>query len=203
MKTIIPIFALTIFISSCVPGPEKLIPESLLNPTAPIAKVLSQQTPPLQKDDLSCEEARFVTLLNLYRAQNKLDPVTVSESGVESARWHTQDMSDKNYLSHTEPDGRTFDERAHAFGFKTWAENIAVVYATASEIFCQWKTSAAHNTNMLKAKSKSIGIGEYSGSGTYKHYWENTFGPEVQDSIKLPGNNDVNCPQPTTLPACK
>lgn len=160
------------------------------------------QTPALEKNTLSCEEASFVTLLNLYRKQNKLGALSVSESGVESARWHAQDMSDKNYFSHTEPDGRTFSERALSFGYPAWSENISAGYSDTLMTFCQWKNSSAHNSNMLRADHKSIGIGKYSGNGTYKYYWENTFGPEMQDYLTEPLTKDANCILPKALPSC-
>jgi uncharacterized protein YkwD len=200
--SLISLFSLFTLLTSCeMPGPEKLIPKSLISSDAP-ADTTTTQTPALEKNTLSCEEARFVVLLNLYRVQNKLSLLKVSESGVEGARWHAEDMNDKNYFSHTEPDGRTFAERARSFGYAAWAENIAAGNKSAALTFCQWKNSAGHNTNMLRAENRSIGIGEYSGSGTYKHYWVNTFGPDVQDDITEPLTRESGCLLPTALPSC-
>lgn len=204
MKKLFPLTSLlfiALTVSSCLPGPESFIPKALTTSDAPMDSTTTQ-TPALDKNTLSCEEARFVTLLNLYRVQNNLTALKVSESGVEGARWHAQDMNDKNYFSHTEPDGRTFSDRALAFGYPAWAENIAAGNTTAALTFCQWKNSAGHNTNMLKAENRSIGIGEYSGSGPYKYYWVNTFGPDVQDTLTLPGTIDAPCLLPVVLPAC-
>ncbi len=201
MKKILPVCSL-LFLSSCLPGPEKLIPKELVQSDEPVSTTVTTTTPALSKDTLSCEEAKFVVLLNLYRKKNNLGMVEVSEAGVEGARWHAQDMNDKNYFSHIEPDGRTFSERALAFGYSAWSENIAAGNTTAQMTFCQWKNSSGHNSNMLRADHKTIGIGEYSGNGTYKAYWVNTFGPDTNDKIQAPLTNASNCTMPLSLPSC-
>ncbi len=200
MKKLLCSLSSLLLLSSCLPGPEKLIPQDLVSSDDPTT--LPATTPALEKNTLSCEEARFVTLLNLYRKKNNLGVVAVSEAGVEGARWHAQDMNDKNYFSHTEPDGRTFSERALAFGYPAWSENIAAGNTTAQLTFCQWKNSSAHNSNMLRADHKTVGIGTYSGNGTYKAYWVNTFGPATQDTISLPLADETKCVLPLVLPAC-
>lgn len=151
---------------------------------------------------LRCEEARFVTLLNLYRKAHQLNGLTVSQKGVISARWHALDMITNNYFSHTEPNGRTFSERAQSFGYPAWAENIAAGNVTANSTFCQWKNSSGHNTNMLRSLHISIGIGNMTGNGMYRSYWSNNFGPATNDTVLEPLTSDANCSMPTTLPSC-
>lgn len=151
---------------------------------------------------LNCEESRFVSLLNIYRSNNHLPLVAVSKSGVESTRWHAQDMIDKNYFSHTEPNGRTFSNRAASFGYPAWSENIAAGNISASTTFCQWKNSAGHNTNMLSERHRSIGIGNAVGGGTYRAYWGNNFGPAETDLLVEPLSNEPGCVLPVALPGC-
>lgn len=167
--------------------------------------------PPVNDDDdtnpdtdefkLNCEEAKFVSLLNLYRAQNGLADVEVSKAGVLSTRFHAQDMINKNYFSHTEPSGRAFHIRAQAFNYPAWSENIAAGNTTASGTFCQWKNSAGHNTNMLQSNHRSIGIGRALG-GSYGAYWSNNFGPMTQDLLNEPLTEEIGCLMPITLPNC-
>jgi uncharacterized protein YkwD len=164
-----------------------------VNPPGPI-------TPTLK---LSCEEARFVTLLNIHRriAQN-LNPVTVSRAGVLAARWHAQDMGEKAYMGHTEPNGRDYITRMAEFGFGGWAENAAAGVYTGQEAFCLWKNSPGHNSNMLGAHG-SIGIGmNVVGGSPYGAYWSNGFGPTASDLISPPLTDAPNCAMPTALPGC-
>lgn len=150
---------------------------------------------------LNCEEAKFVKLLNKYRQSKGLQKVVVSKSAVIAARWHSQDMINKNYFSHTEPNGRRFFTRANSFGYAAHSENIAAGNREAEKTFCQWKNSPGHDTNM-QGQHKSMGIGQVSGGGQYKVYWSNNFGVEVIDALKEPLTLERNCVMPKSLPNC-
>lgn len=151
---------------------------------------------------LTCVEAQFVRLINLYRASHQKNILAVSKAGVLSSRWHANDMIVKNYFSHTEPDGRDFSSRASSFGYSAWAENIAAGSSTAEGVFCQWKLSPGHNTNMLADNHMTMGIGCVSGSSTYGIYWSNNFGPSSEDTLMEPLTVDSPCVLPVSVPGC-
>ncbi len=155
----------------------------------------------VQDFKLICEEARFIHLINIYRQSKNLSPLNVSKNATLAARWHGQDMISKNYFSHTEPSGRTFDQRAASFGYYANGENIAAGTSTANQVFCQWQTSAGHNANMLGAY-QSTGIGLSSGGGTYGVYWSSNFGPSANDEIAAPLTTDSDCAMPIIIPNC-
>lgn len=150
---------------------------------------------------ITCAEAQFVKLLNIYRNSHGLNSVNVSRTGVITARWHTQDMINHNYFSHTEPDGRTFSQRASNFGYPSHAENIAAGNAAADKTFCQWRNSKGHNANML-GRHQSIGIGLAVGKSQYGVYWSNGFSNAVGDEISEPLTSDAGCVMPRGLPFC-
>lgn len=151
---------------------------------------------------LTCEEARFVKLLNLYRQSKGMNTITVSKNGVTSARWHANDMGEKGYFAHTEPNGRDFIARAQFFGFGAWSENAAAGVYTGNDAFCLWKNSAGHNSNML-GNHGSIGIGmAIVGGSQWGAYWSNCFGPTAPDLISEPLTDEVGCTMPSTLPGC-
>lgn len=208
MKTKILIGLTLIILSACNPSSKTVDPTSEvpnienISPTPTPAPTAPPDNGTVADFKLTCEEARFVSLLNIYRANNNLNLVAVSKNGVESTRWHAQDMIDKNYFSHTEPNGRTFSVRAAAFGYSAWAENIAAGNTSASATFCQWKNSPGHNTNMLRAEHRSIGIGNANGVSVYRSYWANNFGPAETDLLVEPLTNETNCVMPTVVPAC-
>lgn len=172
---------------------------------APNPYIPTPNEPPNHAGDnvskLTCTEAQFVRLLNIYRGKNGRSALTVSLAGVKASRWHAQDMINKNYFSHTEPNGRSFTARAGAFGYSAWAENIAAGSRSAEGSFCQWKNSPGHNTNMLSSQHSSMGIGSVGGGG-YGTYWSNNFGPQVQDAIQEPLTFESHCPMPSSLPGC-
>lgn len=156
---------------------------------------------PVADFKLSCEEARFVRLINIYRTSLGRAALAVSKAGVISSRWHAQDMIDKGYFSHTEPNGRSFSTRANSFGYGAHAENIAAGNVSASGTFCQWKNSPGHNSNMLGGHV-TMGIGNALGGG-YGSYWSNNFsGSDQGDSLAQPLTLDADCVMPTALPGC-
>ncbi len=136
---------------------------------------------------LDAEEKAFCAKINQYRAQNGRAPLRASISLTNASKWMSNDMATKNYFSHTDSLGRTFSTRLGAFGYtySTYkAENIAAGNATAASTFEQWRRSAGHNTNMLNANYKVIGIGRaYAATSTYKWYWTTDFGGYVDATI--------------------
>jgi len=118
---------------------------------------------------LTCVEAQLVNFLNLYRKSQGVNELVVSISGVESSRATSSDYS-------------------------SLAENTSGA-SSASEVFCQWKKSAALNANMLNAQFKSMGIGNSTSN------WSARFGDEVEDNIAEPLNID-SCTFSDTLPKC-
>jgi len=148
---------------------------------------------------LDSEEATFCNLINDYRGQNGLQPLRVSFSLDTAADWLSTDMAQKNYFSHTDSLGRDAFQRMTAFGYgyaTSKGENIAAGNSTAMATFEQWRTSPPHNTNMLNANYKVIGIGRaYDAAGTYGWYWTTDFGgfvdggspcPKVDQTISFP-----------------
>lgn len=165
------------------------------------AGATTQPSPADPSFKLICQEAQFITELNLYRVQNGLGTLKVSKSAVLAARWHAQNMIDLNYFDHYEPNGRDPFTRMRSFGYPGLAENAAYGPATKTS-FCQWKNSAGHNKNMLGASYVSTGIGRALKSpGTYA-YWSSNFGGAVTDYIEEPLTNDVPCVLPTSVPTC-
>lgn len=148
---------------------------------------------------LTCHEAKFITELNLYRAQNSLGTLKVSKSAVLAARWHAQNMIDLGYFDHYEPNGRDPFTRMRSFGYPGLAENAA--YGSLSKTsFCQWRKSAGHNKNMLGSSYVSTGIGR--ATNAQYAYWSSNFGGAVSDYIQEPLTNDVPCVLPTSVPSC-
>lgn len=148
------------------------------------------------------EEAAFCTLINNYRATQGLPALMVSESLTNASEWHSTDMANKNYFSHTDSLGRDPFQRMTAlgYGYSTCrGENIAAGNSTATATFDQWKNSSGHNANMLNANYKVIGIGKaYDASATYRNYWTTDFGGVVDPgTVPCPSGGTTPPPPPT------
>lgn len=160
------------------------------------------------EDQLTCEEARFIWLINSYRSHQSdpLPTLKVSKALNNASKWHAKDMAERGYFAHIAPDGKSPFERMKEFGYtyNTWkAENIAAGKADAINTFCMWKTSSGHNVNMLNPRFAVIGIGTYyEPLSEYRHYWNTTFGGFEDELMSEPLFNDANCSMPTALPNC-
>lgn len=151
---------------------------------------------------LDAEEAEMCRLINDHRASRGLGPLLVSEKLTAAADWYSTDMATKDYVNpdHTDSLGRTIKQRIVAFGYDyntTWAENIAWGRADASGTFTGWKNSPVHNTNMLTASFKVIGIARATDANSeFGTYWTTDFGGFVDpNAVPCPGS-----PTPTPTP---
>jgi uncharacterized protein YkwD len=149
---------------------------------------------PLSELDRSRVERRIHYHVNQRRAERGLDPLAFDTDLREVARYHSEDMAENDYFSHTSPSGETFTDRYEAFGYDcraatgdgtyyTGAENIAytyydtrvrsggeiVRYTNADElargIVTGWMNSEGHRENILMEAWDDEGIGVAITSG--------------------------------------
>lgn len=152
---------------------------------------------------LSCEEARFVKLINLYRNSLKLSTLKVAQNGVTAARWHSRDMGVKRYFDHTEPSGRNAFQRMNSFNYPGQGENIAAGYKDANKVFCGWKKSPGHDKNMRSPRWTTLSIGLVATAGSrFTNYWNTGFSSKVTALLAEPLTTLATCAMPTALPKC-
>jgi uncharacterized protein YkwD len=136
--------------------------------------------PPVAVTGLDGEESAFLTLINQYRQANGKAALTLNQNLINSSKWLSGDMANKNYFNHTDSQGRDPFKRMSDFGYglNTYkAENIAAGFSTAAQALDAWKNSPGHNANMLDGNYKVIGIGRaYNPNSVYKWYWTTDFG---------------------------
>ncbi len=151
------------------------------------------------------QELYFLTLINNYRQQNGLQRLTLDSRLSTAANWHSTDMANMNYFSHTGSDGSSpFDRMRWAgYTYNTYlGENIVAGYVSnqnngefvAQQAFDAWKASPEHNANMLDPHYNAIGISRhYNGASTYHWYWTTDFGGVSEDNTPP----TVSVPSPT------
>ncbi len=126
------------------------------------------------------ETRRFLVLLNRYRKQKGLRPLSMDNKLQRAAQWMSDDMAAKNYLGHHDSKGRDPFKRLAAFGYNDntdKAENVAAGQKTADEVLKSWQNSKNHNRNMLDPQFTVIGIGfSYDKKSKYGWYWATSFG---------------------------
>jgi hypothetical protein len=125
------------------------------------------------------EEWAFVELVNAYRGQLGLGPLTLNYELGAAAEYHSVDMAMNNYFGHYALDGTDAGTNIQNFGYTgfPYAENIAAGMATAQEVLIGWQNSPEHNATMTDPQYTEIGIGRHYGEGSqYGWYWTATYG---------------------------
>lgn len=103
-------------------------------------------------------------VVNIFRNWNGSPAVIWDEDLASVAQAHSQDMVDRNYFSHTNPDGATGNDRVTTnTSLKFGGENIVKEYLNALyEGFWpvnRWICSEGHRKNILRTSSNYFGTG--------------------------------------------
>lgn len=122
---------------------------------------------------LPAEAQEFVTLMNDHRESLGLNRLEWHSSLASVAQAHSQDMKDRSYFSHDNPDGQDPFQRMTAAGitYSGAAENIARGQSTGQQVFDAWINSSGHKANIEGASYTHHGLG-YVADG---HYWTHMF----------------------------
>src|SRR5215211_5147064 len=140
------------------------------------------------------EEWAFVELLNAYRGELGLAPVTLNSELGAAAEYHSADMAMNNYFSHYLFDGTDAGMNIQNFGYTgfPYAENIAAGMETAQEVLTGWQNSPEHNATMTSPQYTEIGIARaYNEASHYGWYWTATYGA---------GEGVQTAPEPLSAP---
>ncbi|MEU1128224.1 CAP domain-containing protein, partial [Streptomyces sp. NPDC005899] len=131
---------------------------------------------PVRPPAPSSTEEEVVRLVNAERAKAGCEPVSTNGLLADAASRHSADMADRDYFSHTSPDGTDPGDRITTAGYRwsTYGENIAKGQPTAAAVMESWMNSPGHRANILNCAFEEIGIGRQdSDSGPV---WTQAFG---------------------------
>jgi uncharacterized protein YkwD len=119
--------------------------------------------------------AEVTRLTNIERAKAGCGALRVDARLAAAAQAHSKDMVDRDYFSHTSPDGKGPGDRAAAAGYQRWSgENIAAGYPTAAAVVQGWMNSPGHKANIVNCQSKATGVGY----DARRNMWTQMFGFE-------------------------
>jgi hypothetical protein len=157
--------------------------------------VLSYSGPSSYPVPIEQEEQAFITLLNQYRVDNGLQPLTVDHRLSVASEWKSEDMGENAYFSHTDSLGRSpfvmmCEEALYCYNAYK-GENIAAGFQTGAAVFEGWRASPGHDANMLNPNYITTGIGLVKTPGSpFTYYWTSTFGsifcqPDFNNDLKV------------------
>jgi len=108
----------------------------------------------------STAETEVTRLTNVERAKAGCGALRIDARLTAAAEAHSRDMVDRDYFSHTSPDGKGPGDRAAAAGYPQWSgENIAAGYPTPEAVVRGWMNSPGHRANIVNCQSKATGVG--------------------------------------------
>ncbi|MCS6834706.1 MAG: CAP domain-containing protein [Anaerolineae bacterium] len=105
--------------------------------------------------------SELLHLVNEARQTAGAPPLSSNSALRQTAQRHSDDMARMQRLSHVGSDGSQFWERAAQAGYvmTSGAENVLSRYDTSARgAFEQWRSSQAHNANMMNSAYQEIGI---------------------------------------------
>ena len=124
--------------------------------------------------NLNAIRAATLCLLNQQRAAYRLNPLTENARLTEASNAYSQEMVQRQFFAHVDPDGTTLTERLYRYGYlmdsmPDWlaGENIAWAQgslSTPANVVDAWMHSPDHRDNILEGRFREIGLGVALGS---------------------------------------
>jgi hypothetical protein len=127
------------------------------------------------------ESQRLMELVNEERQNRNLPTLYAHQSLVLAATEKSQDMIDRDYFAHIDPDGNYVWPRIEAAGYypyKTLGENLALDFSTSEGMIKAWIDSPTHRANLLNPDFADQGLSALYGDfqGRYTNLTTSLFG---------------------------
>lgn len=132
------------------------------------------QAPTYDSSFMSEVESMIFNKVNEERSKNGLALLSYNSTMEYYARIKSQDMGDRGYFDHNNPEGELITAQMQRDGvsYSSWGENIAYIggvsdaSALANQFMTNWMNSSGHRANILSSNFTSIGIGVYKVGNT-------------------------------------
>jgi uncharacterized protein YkwD len=129
-------------------------------------------TSPSSAPSAASVESRSAQLINEARRAEGLAALPVDPLLSDIARRHSEDMRDRGYFGHVDPNGHGFSDRLIEGGvaFSLVGENLARVGSSpdpASLAHDAFLGNPGHRANMLNPEFTEVGVGVARSSSTY------------------------------------
>lgn len=109
---------------------------------------------------LTAEEQRAFDLLNADRAQNGLPALQINSSLTTLAKKYGQDMINRNYFAHNNPEGQSpFDRMTQAGVSYSYAGENLAINTSVDSAERAFMNSPGHRANILSPNYSQVGVG--------------------------------------------
>ncbi|MDR3376195.1 MAG: CAP domain-containing protein [Ancalomicrobiaceae bacterium] len=116
----------------------------------------------------------FAPILNAYRAQNGLSPVSVDATLNSIAQTYARHLAEADQMTHELAPYGGLQKRLGdgGYAYSSAAENLGEGYRDQQAAFEGWKRSPAHDRNMKIPEVTSFGIGSgFRKDSRYQAFW--------------------------------
>ena len=147
----------------------------------------------------SIDPTDLMNKINFERTQRFIAGLATNSKLVSAANGKSQDMLDRSYFAHIDPDGNYVWVRIEAAGFTpylTLGENLAMGYTDADSVTNAWMNSPTHRTNILNTKFEDQGLASLFGL-----YEPNQEAILITSLFGTLYNKTTPAPPPTPKPA--
>ena len=156
--------------------PTQVAPPSVEKPpvveTPPVVAppVVNKPQVPTTSEKFMVEVERMIfEKVNTERAKAGVAALSYNSTMEKYARIKSQDMGDRGYFDHNDPEGNliTVQMKKDGISYSAWGENIAYIggvsdaNALANQFMTNWMNSAGHRQNILSTNFSGIGVGVY------------------------------------------
>lgn len=134
------------------------------------------QAPTTNEKFMAQVEQKIFEKVNAERSKAGVPTLSYNKTMEKYARMKSQDMGDRGYFDHKDPEGNLITAKMKNDGvsYKAWGENIAYIggesdaNALADQFMTNWMNSPGHRQNILSKDFTGIGVGVYkSGDKVY------------------------------------
>ncbi len=145
------------------------------------------------------ESQTLMDLINTERSSRNLTVLITNASLLTAANQKSQDMIDRDFFAHIDPDGNYVWPKIMTAGYgqyKILGENLAVDFSTSEGMIKAWLDSPTHRANLLHTDFLEQGLVALYGDfeGRYTNLTTSLFGARVA------GTQAPEAPQPAPPP---
>lgn len=169
LRTAIPLFVVLI-VAGCAEAPSSnYVPAQKLTLT-----------------QVTLDPGSALQMINSYRAESGLPPLTIEKHLTRAARRHSKDLAKGDRISHRGSDGSDPWSRVKVTGYtpKLAAENVGAGQMSFAEVLQGWKDSPGHNRNLLLKNATQMGIALVIEPRTrYRTFWTLVMGKPARAKL--------------------
>lgn len=157
----------------------------------------------LEASDLTPDN--ILTAISKERTQKGLGGLTPDQRLAYAAQFKADDMMNRKYFSHTDPEGNYIWNKIVEAGYTPYlqlGENLAIEFYNTESLVSAWMNSPTHRANILNEGFRDTGLGLIFGDanqGKYHSAIANTFGALVLQK-KTPALPLSSQPEPAPAP---